>query len=135
VSASPRKAVRVGDSDDWTAEAALLRVVAHPVRLRILSVLCERSYCVKDLNALVPNLPQPHLSHHMGALRRAALVASYNDGPLHCYYILRPSLVLRLIDLLRASHPERHRDKPDVQREARTGRTSSASRSQRKGRK
>lgn len=104
---------------DWKAEAALLRVIAHPVRLRILDVLCERSCCVKDLNALFPGLPQPHLSHHMSALRQAAFVASCKDGPLRCYYILRPSLVLHLMELLRTSHPEEYQDKDKVQLAAR----------------
>lgn len=121
MSGSTRKPADARNLGDWKAKAALLKVIAHPVRLQILSVLCERSYCVKDLNTLVPRLPQPHLSHHMGALRRVGLVASYKDGALRCYYILRPSLVLHLIDLLRATHPERHRDKSDVQREARAG--------------
>jgi ArsR family transcriptional regulator len=119
VSGSTRKPAEARNLGDWKAESSLLRVIAHPVRLRLLSLLCEHSYCVKDLNALVPRLPQPHLSHHMGALRRVGVVASHKDGALRCYYILRPSLVLHLIDLLRATHPERHRDKSDVQREAR----------------
>ncbi len=106
--------------DAWTAPADLLRVVAHPVRLRILAALSRRSYCVKDLNALAPDVPQPVLSQHMGALRRIGLVASHTDGPLRCYYILRPSLVARLVDLLGAEHPEQPRDRADVQREARS---------------
>ncbi|MBN1335462.1 MAG: winged helix-turn-helix transcriptional regulator [Deltaproteobacteria bacterium] len=113
----PRMAARAG-SGDWIAEALLLRAIAHPVRLQILEALSVRSHCVKDLNALIPALPQPQLSQHMRALRRVGLVASHKDGPLRCYYILRPSLVPHLLDLLSTRHPEQPREKADVRREA-----------------
>ena len=45
----------------YTEQAQLLRVMAHPVRLRVLEALAGRSQCVKDLNSLVP-IVQPHLS-------------------------------------------------------------------------
>lgn len=96
----------------------MLRVMAHPVRLRILEALSERSQCVKDLNSLVP-LDQAHLSQHMAALRKAELVASHVDGPLRCYYVLRPTLVGRIVETLRQDHPVRPRDRASVQREAR----------------
>ena len=102
----------------WEESARLLRVMAHPVRLRILEALSERSQCVKDLNSLVP-LDQAHLSQHMAALRKAELVASHVDGPLRCYYVLRPTLVGRIVETLRQDHPSRPRDRLSVQREAR----------------
>lgn len=102
----------------WNEWARRLRVMAHPARLAILEALAERSQCVKDLNALV-SVPQPHLSQHMAALRRAGLVASHSDGVLRCYYLLRPSLVRELIRLVHRKHPVRRRSRIDVQREAR----------------
>ncbi|MBN2384779.1 winged helix-turn-helix transcriptional regulator [bacterium] len=106
------------ESREWKEQSALLRTIAHPVRLLLLATLNQRSHCVKDLNALLPDLPQPQVSQHMGALRRIGLVASHRDGPLRCYYILKPTLVKRLLTLLRADHPERPRAKSSVQREA-----------------
>jgi DNA-binding transcriptional ArsR family regulator len=107
------------DSNDlWQDRAQLLRLLAHPVRLTILELLCERPRCVKEINALVP-LTQAHLSQHMAALRKANLVASHACGTLRCYYILQPTLVRKLIPLPRQQHPVQERDCQSVMREAR----------------
>ncbi len=100
----------------WQGQARILRVLAHPVRLLILAALASRSQCVKDLNRLVP-LSQARLSQHMAALRRVGLVACHVNGPLRCYYVLRPTLVRGLMKLLAAEHPERPRDRAAVLRE------------------
>ena len=78
--------------DVWKNRAAMLAVMAHPVRLKILEALCERPRCVKDINAELP-LAQAQVSQHMAALRKADLVASHPCGTYRCYYIVRPSLV------------------------------------------
>jgi ArsR family transcriptional regulator len=107
--------------DIWKDRAALLSVMAHPVRLSILEALCERPRCVKDINAMVP-LSQALLSQHMAALRKAELVASHACGTLRCYYILRPTLVKKLIPLLRREHPPQQRDCRGIIRAAKRGR-------------
>ena len=107
-----------GDLARWDQPARVLKVMSHPVRLLILDALAETSLCVKSLNALVP-IPQPHLSQHMAALRKAHLVASHKDGALRCYYVLRPTLVRGLILLLRKDHPVKVRDRAAVRQEAR----------------
>ena len=107
--------------DVWKDRAALLAVMAHPVRLSILEALCERPRCVKDINAVVP-LAQAQLSQHMAALRKADLVASHACGTMRCYYILRPTLVKKLIPLLRREHPVQQRDCHTILRAAKHGR-------------
>ena len=106
--------------DLWQDRAQLLRFLAHPVRLTILELLCERPRCVKEINALVP-LTQAHLSQHMATLRKVNLVASHACGTLRCYYILQPTLVRKIIPLLRQQHPVRERDCRSIMREARRG--------------
>ena len=88
----------------WNDQAKLLRIMSNPVRLMILEALSESPKCVKSLNGLV-EIVQPRLSQHMAALRRAKLVACYSCGAMRCYYVLRPTLVKRLIRLLRQEHP------------------------------
>jgi ArsR family transcriptional regulator len=88
----------------WGEQAKLLRSTAHPVRLTILEALSEGPKCVKDLNGLV-NIVQPNLSQHIAALRQTKLIDSHACGALRCYYILRPTLVKKLIRLLRQEHP------------------------------
>ena len=96
----------------------LLRAMAHPIRLMILEALADRSQCVKDLNSLVP-IVQPHLSQHVAALRKAALIDCHAKGALRCYYLLRPALVRRMIRLLRERYPPRLRSRDSVLREIR----------------
>jgi ArsR family transcriptional regulator len=110
-----------GLQDLWKDRATLLGVMAHPVRLSILETLCQRPRCVKEINAAVP-LGQAQLSQHMAALRKADLVASHACGTLRCYYIMRPTLVKRLIALLRQDHPVKQRDGQAVIRAAKRGR-------------
>ena len=102
----------------WDDRARLLRVMAHPMRLMILSALCERPQCVKEINSLVP-IVQPHLSQHMAALRKAGLVDCHVCGPLRCYYIVRPTLVKKMLRLLSDDHPIRVRNRDSVVRASR----------------
>ncbi|MFC1782396.1 ArsR/SmtB family transcription factor [Planctomycetota bacterium] len=98
------------------AQAELLRVIAHPVRLMILEALSDGPQCVKDLNELV-NIVQPMLSQHMATLRRTKLIASHSRGSLRCYYLLRPKLVKNLIRLLQQEHTPQVRDRSFILRE------------------
>jgi ArsR family transcriptional regulator len=102
----------------WDDRARLLRVMSHPVRLMILSALCERPRCVKDINSLV-SIVQPHLSQHMAGLRKAGLVDCHVCGALRCYYIVRPTLVKNLLRLLSEEHPIRRRSRDVVVRASR----------------
>jgi len=101
----------------WEQRARLLRTMAHPIRLMILESLCDGPRCVTDINALI-DIPQPHLSQHIAALREARLIDRYVNGSLRCYYILRPTLVNELIRLISGEHLERERDRAMVIREA-----------------
>ena len=107
----------------WEDRAKLLRAMSHPVRLLILEALCDGPRCVLDINTLV-DISQPHLSQHIAALRKANLVACHTDGPLRCYYVVRPTLVRKLIPLLRQDHPIHERKREIVVREAQKSRTS-----------
>lgn len=96
--------------------ARLLRAMAHPIRLMILEALADRSQCVKDLNALVP-IAQSRLSQHMAALRKAELIDCHTNGPLRCYYVLRPALIRGLVRLLCERHEPLRRSRDVVLRE------------------
>lgn len=107
----------------WEERAKLLRVMAHPVRLMILESLCDGPRCVNDLNGLV-DIPQPHLSQHIAALRKVGLIVCHINGSLRCYYVIRPTLIRKLIPLLRQEHPCHERDRQVVIREAQKARDS-----------
>ena len=97
----------------WNDRARLLRVMAHPVRLMILDALRERPRCVKDINSLI-HIVQPHLSQHMAALRNAGLIDCHISGPLRCYYVVRPTLVKKMLQLLSEDHLIRLRSHDSV---------------------
>jgi ArsR family transcriptional regulator, arsenate/arsenite/antimonite-responsive transcriptional repressor len=105
------------DQSEWGFESRLLRAIAHPIRLKILAALCEGSLCVNDVNDML-DIPQPQVSQHMAALRKVQVVACHTNGPLRCYYILKPTLIKKLIRLLSEEHPARERNRATVIREA-----------------
>lgn len=101
----------------WEERARLMRLMSHPVRLLILETLSKGSRCVKDLNSMV-EIEQPNFSQHMAVLRNANLVGCKKSGSLRCYYVLRPSLVRQLIQILSAEHEVQVRSRDSVVREA-----------------
>ena len=101
----------------WEERARLLRLISHPVRLLILETLSKGSRCVKDLNSMV-NIQQPNFSQHIAVLRNAKLVGCQKSGALRCYYVLRPSLVRKLIQILSEEHEIRVRSRDSVVEEA-----------------
>jgi ArsR family transcriptional regulator len=64
--------------------ALLLRALAHPVRMRIVSLLSDGELCVKRLEEIL-GIPQPSVSQHLTRLRYAGLISSERRGHLVCY--------------------------------------------------
>jgi ArsR family transcriptional regulator len=85
--------------------------------LLILETLSKQSRCVKDLNSMV-DIEQPNFSQHIAILRNAKLVGCQKSGALRCYYVLQPSLVSQLIQILSEEHEIQVRGHDSVIREA-----------------
>lgn len=83
------------------AQAALLSVIADPVRLGIIELLLRHDrLCVCDLAGAFP-VGQPTISHHLRLLREADLVDVIRRGHW-AYYGLRREALKRLVqDLVR----------------------------------
>lgn len=64
--------------DTQTALAAL----ADPTRLAIIELLGRRDHCVCHLVEVL-GLKQSVISHHIGILRRAGLIQTYQIGRAH----------------------------------------------------
>jgi ArsR family transcriptional regulator len=72
--------------------AKLAWALAHPARLRILSILRERSTCLcGDLVERMP-LSQSTVSEHLKVLREAGLVQAETDGTRTCYSVYETGL-------------------------------------------
>ncbi len=82
----------------------LLKIVAHPVRIRILEELVKGVKCVSDFEEFL-SLRQPNVSQHLSLLRHFGIVDYYMDGRLRCYFLVNP-LIPDLIELLKRDYEE-----------------------------
>jgi len=71
--------------------ADLLKAVAHPIRIRLVALLCERSHSVTELANML-ELKQSIVSQQLGILRGRRLVAAVRVGGLAIYRIIEPHL-------------------------------------------
>ena len=86
--------------------AALLKAVADPVRLQLLSAIRGTEAgeaCVCDLTPLV-GLSQPTVSHHLKVLRQAGVVVSERRGSW-IFYRLAPDVAEKLAGIARGLVP------------------------------
>ena len=84
----------------YQAQADLFRVLSHPVRLAIVSVLKDGEQCVCHMEAIL-GLRQSYISQHLMVLREAGLVQDRRAGWNVFYRITRPQ-VRRLSEALSA---------------------------------
>lgn len=66
--------------------AELFAVLATPMRLRVLSALCEREKSVNELLAEIETT-QPNLSQHLAVLYRTGVLAKRKEGTLVIYRV------------------------------------------------
>jgi DNA-binding transcriptional ArsR family regulator len=82
----------------------LLKVISHPVRIRILEELVKGVKCVSDFEDFL-EMRQPNISQHLSLLRQAGIVDYYVDGRLRCYFLIDP-LIPDLLALLKKDYHE-----------------------------
>ncbi len=66
--------------------AELFAVLATPMRLRVLSALCEREKSVNELLAEI-DTTQPNLSQHLAVLYRCGVLAKRKEGTQVIYRV------------------------------------------------
>jgi len=98
--------------------AALLRIVAHPIRLMILDELAAGMKCVKHIREIL-EVAQPNVSQHLAVLKDSGLVTCHKDGTARCYHLAKPGLVKDLFRMLRKDHPVAKVGNPERCRAAR----------------
>ena len=80
----------------------LLKLIAHPTRIKILEELEEGVKCVSDFEESM-EISQPNVSQHLGLLRRCGLIDYYMDGRLRCYFLVDP-MVPDLLNILKKEY-------------------------------
>jgi len=73
--------------------AAIMRALAHPVRVLLVDALASGERCVCELNR-VADVDQSRVSRHLSALRRAGIVSCRRDG-MRVFYRLETPCILR----------------------------------------
>ncbi len=67
----------------------ILKLLAHPVRVKILEDLVLGVKCVSEFKDML-DISQPNVSQHLSILRSAGLVDYFIDGRLKCYFLKEP---------------------------------------------
>jgi SAM-dependent methyltransferase len=98
----------------------ILKIIADPTRLRLLSLLADEELAVAELQEIL-DMGQSRISTQLGQLRQAELVVDRREGK-KAFYSLRPNLdqpSRRLIEAARqamASRSELAEDRENLQR-------------------
>jgi ArsR family transcriptional regulator, arsenate/arsenite/antimonite-responsive transcriptional repressor len=81
--------------------AALLRALADPTRVQIVTLLAEHpgEVCVCDITSRF-HLDQSTISHHLRLLREAGIINAVKHG-VWSYYFLQPGVLQPILQLLR----------------------------------
>ena len=82
----------------------LLKIVAHPARIKILEELLEGVKCVSDFEESL-DISQPNVSQHLKLLRSHRVVDFFIDGRLKCYFLKEP-FIPDLLELMKKEYAE-----------------------------
>ncbi|MGC8781429.1 MAG: ArsR/SmtB family transcription factor [Anaerolineae bacterium] len=80
----------------YEQQAALLKLLAHPLRLQILDILRAGDECVCHLSAALSK-PQPYVSQQLAILRNGGAVTDYKEGT-NVFYRLADENVRRQVE-------------------------------------
>ena len=85
---------QAGQDRVFESAAELFGVLATPVRLKIISAVCQQEKNVSELLALI-NTTQPNMSQHLATLYRSGVLAKRREGT-QIYYRLQSERVAML---------------------------------------
>ncbi len=85
---------------NFTNEAEILKVLGHPIRLKIVAGLCTNECNVKHIWECL-NLPQATVSQHLALLKNKGIIEGKRDGVEVHYSVVHP-LARSLITALMA---------------------------------
>ena len=85
-------------SRKFNTEAEILKVLGHPIRLKIVAGLCTRECNVKHIWECL-GLPQATVSQHLALLKHKGIIEGKREGVEVHYSVINP-LAKKLISLL-----------------------------------
>jgi DNA-binding transcriptional ArsR family regulator len=82
---------------DYTMESEILKVLGHPVRLKIVAGLCSQGCNVKYIWECL-GLPQATVSQHLALLKNKGIISGTRDGVEVHYSVINP-LARKIIEI------------------------------------
>jgi DNA-binding transcriptional ArsR family regulator len=82
----------------FNTEAEILKVLGHPIRLKIVAGLCTRECNVKHIWECL-GLPQATVSQHLALLKHKGIIEGKREGVEVHYSVINP-LAKKLITML-----------------------------------
>lgn len=82
-------------------EAEILKVLGHPIRLKIVAGLCTNECNVKHIWECL-NLPQATVSQHLALLKNKGIIEGKRDGVEVHYSVIHPLARKLIASLLTA---------------------------------
>ncbi len=73
----------------FTDEAEVLKVLGHPIRLKIVAGLCTQECNVKHIWECL-NLPQATVSQHLALLKHKGIIEGKREGVEVHYSVIHP---------------------------------------------
>ncbi len=92
-----RLSIKDLDAEMLERAANMLKAIAHPLRISILSLLEEdKELTVSEIHATL-NIEQSAASHHLGILKDKGVLSSRRDGK-NTYYFLKHNSLRNIVD-------------------------------------
>jgi DNA-binding transcriptional ArsR family regulator len=82
----------------------LLKIIGHPMRIKILEELIEGVKCVSDFEESL-DISQPNVSQHLSLLRAHRVIDYFVDGRLKCYFLKEP-FIPDLLEILKRQYED-----------------------------
>ena len=86
-------------TDDYTRDSAVLKALAHPVRLRMVYGLIQHE-CNVDKMVKALKIPQSTVSQHLALLKIRGVLQVRKEGVRTCYRVIDPRIV-KLLGVLK----------------------------------
>ena len=84
--------------DSYGAAARMLKILGHPLRLKIVVGLVNQPKCVRDIWGCL-DLPQAVVSQHLAMMKAGGIIEGTRHGVEMHYTVIDP-LVMVIIDFL-----------------------------------
>ena len=97
----------IKDTSKMSAEELtnILKILAHPTRLKILKYLSKEPNCVCNLLKKI-NVSQPNLSQHLAILRNTGFIKDKKQGNMVIYHLIESPIIKTILNFLSLEEKE-----------------------------